>query len=297
MKEYIILTDTCSELDSKALAELKADTVHMHLFIDDKDILADNDWQQFSVKEFYDLVRSGKRCTTSQADEAQFEVKFRKAAEEGKGIMYIACSSALTSSHKEALRAREAVLKDFPEAEIYCVDSLNACYSLGMLVKKACELRDQGLSLEENAKWVEANKMRYNESGTVDNLTYLKRAGRVNGMAAFFGGLLAIKPIIALNTLGQNNAFEKVKGRPAAFKRSAEIIAQYIDLELSDDIYVCHADCGDEVEEFINIIKAALGERKANFHISFIDPIIGISVGPGTFIIDFAAKEELRNVQ
>jgi len=296
MKDYMILADTCSDLDSKRLKEIGAEMVHMHIFINDEDHLANNDWQDISVKDYYDIVRTGKRLNTAQADEAQFEKKFREAAEAGKDVLYIACSGALSATIKESLRAKETVEKEFPEIKIFCVDSLNACYSLGMLVEKACALRKEGLSVEENAKWVEENKFRYNESGSVDSLTYLKRAGRVTGFAAFFGGMLAIKPIIVLNRLGQNNAFEKVKGRKASYKRSAELINQYIDLELSNDIHLCHADCEEDIKEFAEILRAELGDKKVNFLFSVIDPIIGCSVGPGTFIIDFAAREELRDL-
>ena len=297
MIDYIILTDTCSDLDSKTLKEIECEMVKTHIFIDDKDYLCDNDWLTFSSKEFYDMIRNKKRIKTSQVDSFQFLDVFRKYNEHNIGVIYIATSSALSNCLNEARRAKEEILKENEKARIEIIDSLNACYSLGMLVIKACKLRKDGYSYEQLIEWIVNNKFKFNESGSVGDLTYLRNAGRISGTAAFFGGLLALKPIIVLNEHGQNNAFEKVKGRKASYKRSAEIIRDNIDIDFDDNIHICHADCEDDVKEFASILLNLLGDKKVNLHYHIIDPTIGASVGPGTFIVNFASKEELRYIK
>ena len=63
-------------------------------------------------------------------------------------------------------------------------------------------LRQEGKTLEETADWVENNKKFINQEGSVDKLSYLKQAGRVSAAAAFFGGLLNIKPMIISDVHG-----------------------------------------------------------------------------------------------
>lgn len=73
-----------------------------------------------------------------------------------------------------------------------------------MLCKAASLLRGQGKSIEEVAEYIEKNKQRVKQFATVENLVYLKRAGRVSAASAVFGGLLQIKPIIVSDEKGEN---------------------------------------------------------------------------------------------
>lgn len=282
MKKYVIVSDTCCDLESEMRERYDIEYIPMHFTIDGKEYVADLDWKEFSVKEFYDIMRGGKRITTSQVNSAEYEKAFEQYIKEGYDILSISCSSALSASVKASCVVRDAMLAKYPQSKIVCIDSLASCYGLGLLCIRAAQMRADGKSIEEVAAWIESNKLRFNQEVTVEKLSYLKQAGRVTAASAFFGGMLNVKPIIISDAKGQNSAVMKVSGRKNSYAKIAERIAAEIDLNEWNMIAVCHADCEKDAQELRTAIEEVIGKDKVQFHMSYIGPIVGASAGPGT---------------
>ncbi len=295
MKQFAILSDSCCDLSKENREKYGIDYVPMHVLYDDKgvqkDIPADLDWNELGFKQFYDMMRDGVRFRTAQVNAPEFEPIFEKYAEEGKDVIYISCSSALSSSYKQSLMAKDAVLAKHPEAKIFCVDSLNSCHGLGMMCLAAADMRAEGKSAEEAAEYLEQHKLEVNQIVTVDSLTYLKRAGRVSAVSAVFGGLLQVKPILISDVTGQNLAVEKVKGRKNSLIRIADLVAQTITEHDYQRLFVVHADCEDEAKILRDLIKTRLAGKDIAIEIQTIGPIIGASAGPATIGAYFFGKE------
>ena len=108
MSNFAIFTDSSSNLSSEQLREYGiADSLPMHIYIDGVEYLVDRDWKQFTPKEYYDIVRSGARFTSSQVSEAEYETAFRKALEEGRDVLSLSCCNALSGSVLESFAARD----------------------------------------------------------------------------------------------------------------------------------------------------------------------------------------------
>lgn len=110
---------------------------------------------------------------------------FTKYLADGQDIVYIACSSKQSGSVNTARVVSEELLKDYPGASVYCVDSLNACLGEGALAIEAAKLAETGIGAEEVFKKVQAMRKRVNEYCTVHSLEFLRRARRVKGPAHF----------------------------------------------------------------------------------------------------------------
>lgn len=294
--KFAIVTDTCTNLEEATLKELNIEVVRMHYMIDNKDYLANNDWPDISPDEFYKNVRSGEKIYTSQVDSLQYIDTFKRVLKETNEILVICVGKAFSSTIDEARRAKEEVLKEFPNARIEVIDSYGATYSFGMLVMECARLRNEGKSLDEVLNYALEDRTSYLECGYCDELKYLKRAGRINEAAAFFGTLIGIKPMIIYDETGHNTAIEKLKGRKAANKRCAEIIKNYGILDKFNTIYVAHSNSIDLANEVIEAIKEELNNPNIKFHIGEITQVIGASVGPGTIIIGFYGNKELRKL-
>ncbi len=294
MGNYVILTDSACDLESKWREPFGIEYVPMGYSFDGNAYEADLDWKKLSAPEFYNLMRNGTRIYSAQVNVETFEEAFKKYAEEGKDVLYVACSSGLSASVKAGYVARETVLKEYPDRKIIIVDALRACYALGLLVIRAAELKAEGKTIEETAAWLEENKLTVNMEGSVDKLTYLKQAGRVSAASAFFGGLLNIKPIIMADAKGCNYAVEKVKGRRTSFVRIAERVAEtFVDAPYQR-VFISHADCLDEAEEFKAIVLEKLG-KDVDIHIGYVGPGVGSAVGPGMIGIYYWGKEVTVN--
>ena len=220
-----------------------------------------------------------------------FKEAFEKYIAQGKDIIYIACSSALSNSFKSSLPARDALLKQYPESKIYCIDSRNACLGLGIIVLTAADLRAEGKTIEEVAAYIEEHKQEVNQFATVESLNYLKRAGRVSTTSAVFGGLLQVKPIIISDTDGQNVAVEKVKGRKNSLVRLADMFKETYRENPHQRVFVVHADCPDGAEELKKLVEERLPDKSVPIYTAGIGPIIGATVGPGTLAVYCYGKE------
>lgn len=291
MKKYVILTDSSCDLNKELREKYDIEYVTMRYIYDNVDVPASLDWEYLSAKDFYDKMRQGVRFTTSQITAPIYEEAFEKYINEGCDVLYLACSSALSGSYKASLIAKDEVLAKFPERKIICVDALRACMALGILCITASKLRAEGKTIEEVAEYIENNKMRVHMVGSVEDLTYLKRAGRVSAMSAVFGGLLNIKPIIIADTKGQNNAVEKVKGRNASLRRITEYVKEHYREDAYQHVAILHADCEADCKLLINKIKEVIPDKNVEFSVNYIGPAIGASVGPGMISAFFVGNE------
>lgn len=292
--KFVIITDTCSDLDGANRAKYNIDYVPMSYTCDEKTYVGDLDWDESSAHEFYELMRNGKRIFTSQVGIANTKEKLEKYLSEGKDILYLSCSSGLSKSYDVVKNVANELVPNYPNSKVIVIDTLRACMALGLLCITASELRSQGKSIDEVASWIKENMATCHMEATVDNLKYLKQAGRVSAASAFFGGLLNIKPILIEDAQGKNFAVEKVKGRLTSLERLVErTVEQYKDVP-HQKVFISHADCLDDALKLKDMLSKALGNN-IEIELSYIGPTVGASVGPNTMGIFFYGTEVTVN--
>lgn len=294
MRPIKILTDSCSDLSKELREKYGIEYVKMNTVYNEKETPASLDWEYYSPKELYDIMRGGERVTTTQVPAQVFTEKFTQLIEDGFDVIYIACSGALSGSvNTGTLVARDICTKN-PEAKIACIDPKMSCMGEGFIAVKAAELLAEGKTFDEIVAYVEENKLRMNQFATVNTLDYLKRAGRVKASSAFFGNLFGVKPIIISDVNGQNTAIKKVKGRLASMDEIVNLLAEAMDGEEDRRVYVGHADCTkEEVDYLVNKVKEVIGTE--DITVNYIGPIIGASIGPGAVVVyGWGKKVELE---
>ena len=288
MRKFSIVTDTCSDMCEEMRKKYQVDYLKMRISYDGKDEPASLDWDIYTPKAYYDIMRGGKRVITAMVPMEEFKKYFTEKVEAGEDVLYIACSSALSGSVHVGSKVAEEILADHPEAKIYCIDALNASMGEGLMTIKASEMRAEGKSIDEVKEYIETERLSFHQFATVESLEYLKRAGRVKPAAAFFGNLFGIKPIIISDVKGNNVAVKKAKGRKNSF---AEIIAgvkeNIIDAE-NQTVFISNADC---MEDALTVKKMIEDEVKPkDVYVCYIGPTVGASVGPGTIGVYFKGK-------
>lgn len=286
---FVIYGDTVCDMTKEMRQTYGIEYVKMNYCIDGKEFPASLDWESHSAKEFYDMMRGDVVVTTTQVPRTTYEQEFEKCCKEGKDVLYVACSSALSGSINLASVVAKQLMERYPERSICCVDSLISSLGQASLLIAASKMRKAGKSAKETADALVANRLKVNQIGTVGDLKYLKRAGRVKASSAFFGNLLGVKPLIISDTLGQNYAVKKVKGALNAKKEMALMIADWVENPEEQTLFISHAD--DEAsaiafkEEILKVVPFK------DCVLSYIAPIVGASVGPGTIISFCYGKE------
>lgn len=288
MREYVILTDSTSDMTKELREQYNVEYVAMNYVVDGVEYKASLDWENHSVKEFYDLMRNGTRVYTTQVPQTAFEEAFLAAIEAGKDVLYISCSSALSASINAARVVAEELKQSHPEATICCVDSLISSLGQGYLVMEASRKRAEGMAITDVAAYIDSIKLRMNQFGAVASLEYLRRAGRVKASKAFFGNLFGVKPLIISDVKGQNYAYKKTKGAANARIAVAELAVEAAE-GVYEELFLTHADS----EADIALLKEEILKRAPfkKVTIAPIGPIVGASVGPGTVAAYCFGKE------
>lgn len=290
MRDFVVITDSTSDLTCEMRQEYGVEYVKMNYIIDGVEYKASLDWESHGIREYYDLMRNGTRVFTTQIHRDTYYEAFKNALDAGKDVVYIACSSALSASVNVARMVAQELMNEYPEAGIFCIDSLISSLGQGYLAMEASRKRAAGINAADTAAYIESMKLCVNQCGTVASLEYLRRSGRVKASKAFFGNLFGIKPLIISDRKGQNYAYKKAKGVVNARAAIAEHIAQAADGRY-DELFLTHADCLEDVQLLKEEILKVAPFKKVT--VSTIGPIVGASVGPGTVIAFCHGKEVL----
>ena len=162
-----IITDSACDLKREYIDKNNIGLLSLVLNLNDE-VIKDDLGETLSYKDFYRQMREGATPTTSQVNAHEFEEEFMKYVKNGDSIICITISSALSGTFNSANIARNNILEEYPEAKIELVDSLSVSMGQGLLVLKACEMKDNGASIEEIVQWLEDNKRKVIHSILID---------------------------------------------------------------------------------------------------------------------------------
>lgn len=285
MRDYCIITDSTSDLSLSALQESGVQVIPMEFHLDGKSYHNYPDEREYDMKAFYAELKAGKTSTTSQINQQTFLEIFEPILQEGKDILYLGFSSGLSGTYQSSCLAAEDLREKYPDAKIFCVDTLAASAGEGLLVYTAAKKKAEGMGIEELAKWVEDNRLHLCHWFTVDDLYHLKRGGRVSSAAAVIGTALGIKPVLHVDDEGHLIPMEKVRGRRKSLDALVDHMVKTCDPKEGQIIFISHGNAPEDAEYVAKQIKSKL--KVKDVVISMIGPVIGTHSGPGTIALFF----------
>ena len=288
MQNYILMTDSDSDLPYTLKEQLNIPVVYMPYTLDGKEYF-DDLGQTLDHKSFYDKMRAGAQPTTSALNETVYEEYFEPILAGGQDILFLAFSSQLSMTINAMRAARETLLEKYPARKFIIVDTLSISAPQTLLVLKAHEMYSAGQDIETVAQWVEDNKLRAQAWFTVDDLKYLQRGGRVSAAAAVLGTMLDLKPILVETREGKLAAASKVRGRKKAMGYIVDKAVENVEDQKESIGIILHADCLSEAEKLLGMLQTKLPEME--IRIENIGPVIGAHAGPGALAFCFIGKE------
>lgn len=286
-KSFVITTESNSEIPFSWEDRTGVGVLRMPYTINGVELAYDLG-RETDIPAFYEKMRNGASVITAQRNPNEIIEYFEPFLQQGKDILHIAFSSALSGTFQNEVAAAQELKEKYPDRRIELVDTLAISAPLALLVEEATRMQEAGHTLDEIRDWVEANKQRACALFTVDSLEYLKRGGRVSGAAAFFGTVLEIKPVLYESPEGQLVPLEKIKGRKRAIKFLVDRCAATIDRPEEQEIIVCQADCMDEALALSEMLKEVVRPKGVRIHP--VGPVIGCHCGPGTLAVCYFGK-------
>lgn len=286
MNNFIITTDTNSDLPDSYLKENNIDSISLGYEMDGKQY---NNDISLDPKEFYYRMRNGSMPSTNAVIPEEAKEVFKKYTDQGLPVLHIAFSSGLSSSYANAVLAANDIMEENPSAKIIVVDSLSASLGQGLLVYKAVEQRKSGSSLEDTRKWLEDNRLHLCHQFTVDDLNHLHRGGRVSKATAVIGTLVNVKPVLHVDNLGHLVPLVNVRGRKKSLNTLVDNMEKTMGNHKNDIVFISHGDSLEDAEYVAELIKERFGIN--DFIINYVCPTIGAHSGPGTLALFFMGEE------
>ena len=288
-QKYTLFTDTDCDITPEIAERYGYKLISMPYTIDGKQIFPYVDFKEFDYKTFYNRLREGTLPTTSALSPLEYVAYIEPEFKAGRDILYVHFSAAMTATFNSLRLALEDLKEKYPERQMHLIDtkgitlgSYNICLSIGELYK-------EGKSIEEIKAWAAENIDKTAFYFYADDLKFFRRSGRVSGFAAFFGGMIGIKPIIFIDESGTMKTKTKAKGR----KKALETLLQYV-IDLEEDIkkhrvIIAHTDAELIAQEFANMLKNHFGED-LNIEFEVVNPTAGSHCGPNAIGVSFHAK-------
>lgn len=287
MREFVISTDATCDLPESFVTENHVAVIPMRFTLGDTEYISKGE-NTLSSKDFYQQVRQGAMPKTALISPEESAVHFERILEEGKDVLHLAFSSALSGSCNSAEIAAAEVNARHPEGKVIVIDSLCASLGEGLYVYYALQFQKEGLSLEETAKKLLEMRQNLCHYFTVDDLNHLYRGGRVSRTTALLGTMLGIKPILHVDEQGRLIPIGKVRGRKQALAQLVEKMKQKIAGMENPIIFVSHGDCEEDAKYVAELVKKECGVKKSM--IGDIGPVIGAHSGPGTVALFFLGE-------
>ena len=280
MRDYVITVNSTVDLPKEWLEERNVPVIPLKYTMDGETY---TDMYGLSAKEFFAKLREGKMSVTSQVNPEEAIAALEPFVKEGKDILHLGFSSALSGTLNSMRIAGEELSEKYPEAKIIVIDTLCACLGEGLLLYKALQHKEAGESIEEVAKWVEENKLHICHNVTVDDLNHLHRGGRVSKTTAIVGTMIQIKPIIHVDDEGKLQVIGKERGRKRSLNKIVDMSVEQSKGWDNDMVMITHGDCIEDAEYVAGLVREKLGVEQ--ILINNIGTVIGSHTGPGVVAV------------
>jgi DegV family protein with EDD domain len=278
MKKVAIITDSSAYLPQNIVDALDIHVVPLTLHWEGESY---RDGVDIQAEAFYErLANSDTIPTTSQTTVGEFNTLFKSLLDQDYAVFAMLISSGISGTVESAIQAE----KDFPGAPLEVMDSHLVSMALGFMVMAVARAAKEGASLEECKALAESVYSKIGVYFTVDTLKYLNKGGRINTAKRLLGAALNIKPIMEIRD-GKIELLESVISRKKAVQRMLELVKRDVADAKGVFISTFHAaaekDCQSlmaQAVELFNPIETVM---------TFVSPVIGAHVGPGTLSIAY----------
>ena len=285
-----IITDSASDISQELAKELNITVLPLKVRFGEEEFL---DGVTLSNRQFYErLIETDEIPKTSQITPFEYRSNFEKAVKAGDQVVCFTLSSGVSGSYQSACVAAQEF-----EGDVFVVDTQQFCISEAIIVERAVQMRDMGMSAAEIFAAIEAEKKDAHVLAIFNTLEYLKLGGRISAAAAFAGGLLSLKPVLTIED-GVVRILGKARGSRNGNNMLTEFAEKLGGIDFGRPFCFGYTGFSDETLKKYIHDSARLYEDKidvndpGNFRIHKVGATIGTYAGPGAIAVAFFAAKK-----
>jgi DegV family protein with EDD domain len=279
-KTVKIITDSAADLADNMAKLADVEIVPLSIRFGDQEF---TDGVELTHREFWDRLQSSEELpATSAPSPGAFETAFKQAAVDGfESVVCLTISSKISGTHQIAATAAKTVADS---VTVHVIDTQACAIAQTTLVLEAANLAKAGASAEKIVAHIEELRSRVHLFATLDTLEYLKKNGRIGSAGAFFGSLLAIKPIVGLVD-GKVTGIGRARTRTKAIDQMLSLIAEKGEVT---NVIVGHSYAPD-VDDFARRVKET--SKASDVPVAVIGPVVGTHTGPRLLAVSLIAPK------
>ena len=273
MVPIAVMTDTNSGMTPEEARQAGVHLLPMPFTVDGREYFEHLD---ISHEEFYRQQLAGAQISSSQPAPAALLDMWDGILETHEALVYIPMTSGLSGSYATAA----GFAADY-DGRVQVVDNRRISVPLKQAVLEAVRLRDAGKTAQEIAQRLMEKALDSRIYITVEDLSYLKKTGRITPTVAAVGTVLNIKPVMKILD-GKLDMHCKVRG----MKQARQTMLDAVRADLQGDfagkkVMIAAAYSGDreQGEQWAQVVRDSFP------NLPFMsDPLplsIGCHVGPG----------------
>lgn len=281
--KIIITSDSTTDLSPALRERYGVQLMPLGINLNDKEY---TDGIDIDPEMIYENYRRNKTLPKTAAPNLEdCSAFFRRFVEQGFSVVHFTISSEMSSTYQNSVIAAQ----DFDD--VHVVDTQNLSTGGGLLVIRAAELAQKGLSAGEIARDCRALAPFVDASFVIDSLEFLHKGGRCSTVAALGANILRLRPEIVIEDGGMHVG-KQFRGP------YNKCVYDYIDDRLSrlpeletDLVYVNHTI---QKPEFLEELLAYVREKTGCKQLIETPASAAISThcGPNTFGFFFVRKEK-----
>lgn len=229
--------------------------------------------------QFYEKLAAERTPPkTSPPSPGEYLEAWREASKRGESVISVTVAGAISTLQRSARLACDLAPEALPGVSVAVVDSLSAGMGQGFVALAAARAIADGSTFAEAVRQAERVSRDVRMLVTLDTLEYLAKASRIPQVAAFLGGMLAIKPIIQISG-GDIHQVARVRSR----RRSIDTLLEHVRADVPPGARVHaavqHARAEEEAAAMEERLRDTFDCRE--LYTTEFTPIMGGYCGPG----------------
>ncbi|MCL2670949.1 MAG: DegV family protein [Clostridiales bacterium] len=279
---YAILGDVTCDLSNELRERFGIDG-YIQGYItkpDGSEVPSKLEWDFTDAQSFYTALKARNNgYSTAPGSAEEIATLWEAFLAQGKDVLSVSISGAMSVTYNLMVNAQRVLREKYPARKIIVIDSRKYSAATGLLILQAAELRNRGLSIEENAARLEEMKHSLHQMGAMDDLFFIASKGRISHAKAFMGQLVGIKPMGDFDADGMVTVLAKAKGYEKAYRAIVEYIQNIIVAPEGQTILVAHTMREKQAETLANLIREQVCPKEVI--ICEVFSASGVNIGPG----------------
>jgi DegV family protein with EDD domain len=269
MQKIKIITDSTCDLNKAIIDRYDIEVLPLLVKVENKTY---RDGEDINLQEYLEIMKNSEEFpTTTQVNPHRFYECYKKYIDEGYKIVSIHLSSKMSGTYQSA-----CIAKDMLETEdIITIDSYNVTSGLGILVLKACKLKEEGYNIFEIEEKIKETIPHIKSALAFDSLENLVKGGRLSKTVGAIGGFLGIKLILAVKD-GEMAVIDKVRGSKKAIKTILKRLDETGIKRGETSILLQASD-----KNILESLRSHMSEREMDFIECEVGCVVGTHSGEG----------------